>query len=428
MFTIGDLVKMDVQGTLRSDVQLSDYDDPALNLELLGHYIFTTKAPESRGLATRRLSSFEVLQKLRDAYLVDRVENRITLVANYGHGKSHLALTLAHYFARPAASGEVKTVLQRLGQALNNPAQLATYQRFKEERGEFLVVRLRGDSPVSLREQFLKALEDGLREHRATQNAQLPFWYIRAEQALRQLAGQDLQRANAFLQQYDTDVPDLCQNLRRAEALELCRRLFRHLHNVPPDFGSEIGLKEAVTWAVDEWCGANKPLGGLLILFDEFSLFVQRYAQSGATGDLQDLLNGVSDRQGRAVFLAFSQHDPRTVAANFASGQRLEAVNHELSRLPDHATYALYSLMESVINSYLKQSDQHWQTWINELSVKAYLARARNITLQHFSRRYNDELSWQLADFDQTVVKGCFPLHPLTTPDGRQKRPAGVAR
>jgi hypothetical protein len=415
MTTIGDLVKMDLQGTLRSDVQLSDYDDPDLNRQLLQHYIFTTRAPDSGGGRVRRLSSLEVFDKLCQAFVIDKLDNRITIIANYGHGKSHLALTLANYFARAASSREVKTILQRLGQAVKSPPELARYRQIKDNRGEFLVVRLRGDSPAGLREQFLKGLENALREHKVTQNAQPPFWYTRAAAALQRLEGNSLERANTFLEQYATDVPDLLQNLQEAGHLDIVRSLFTHLHGIPPDFGGEVGLKEAVRWAVDEWCGPNKPLGGLLILFDEFSLFVQRYARTGPTGDLQDLLNGLSDCQGRAVFVAFSQHDPRTIAAASATGTVLESVNHELSRLPDSSTFALYSLMEGVIDSYLAQSDQQWERWSAEQSVKSYCARARNVTLQHFRRRYEEELRWSLDVFERTVVKGCFPLHPLTT-------------
>jgi len=74
-----------------------------------------------------------------------------------------------------------------------------------------------------------------------------------------------------------------------------------------------------VIWAIDEVC-IPYHLGGLLILFDEFSLFLQKYALSRTGGKLQELLNGVSKRPGQCAFLAFSQHDVDTVAETYAQG------------------------------------------------------------------------------------------------------------
>jgi DNA replication protein DnaC len=115
---IKDLVHIDEHGAFRSDVQLSDYDNVALNRELLRNYIFTVSAP-STSSAGRDVSAKDVLKMLRDAFTLERIENRIVLTANFGRGKSHLALTLANFFSRPAESDEVRIIFERLGQALN---------------------------------------------------------------------------------------------------------------------------------------------------------------------------------------------------------------------------------------------------------------------------------------------------------------------
>lgn len=47
--------------------------------------------------------------------------------------------------------------------------------------------------------------------------------------------------------------------------------------------------------------------------------------------------------------------------------------------------------------------------------MKPYFIRAREIVLEYFYKRYTDELQWDVDEFEKTVVKGCFPLHPLTT-------------
>ena len=111
---IRDLTTMDVHGAFRSDVQLSDYDDKERNLKLLKSYIFTTDTPIASA-AQRDFASVDVFETLTShAFRVDRTGsefNRIVLTANYGRGKSHLALVLANFFAHPYDSPEIKIII-----------------------------------------------------------------------------------------------------------------------------------------------------------------------------------------------------------------------------------------------------------------------------------------------------------------------------
>lgn len=409
-----DLVSMDAEGDFRSDVQLSDFENPTLNKELLTHYIFTVNAPATFGAAQRDYAAKDVLEVLKTAFTISRGDYRIVLTANYGRGKSHLALTLANFFARPSDSEEVKIVLNRLQQALNNPSQLGGYRDFKKERGEFLVVRLQGDAFSDLQEGFVRALEQALSEHDSTRHIALPFWYRHAEDWFNQLNSEARQKADAFLAAQKTDLPSLQAGLRRPGAYELVRGVVKHITGMYPDFGREINLEELVLWAVDQVCLPNQ-LGGLLVLFDEFSLFLRNYTGALSVGKLQELLNGINKRPGKSVFLAFSQQDVDAVAETYAQGQRRDDVKKELERLPKDKRARLYSLMESVLDSYLKQDDAQWETWHAQPPVKAALVQAREIVLEHFGKHYSNELQWNPQAFEEKVVKGCFPLHPLTT-------------
>jgi DNA replication protein DnaC len=411
---IGDLVRMDASGDFRSDVQLSDFDNPKLNQDLLGDYILTVHAPTTYGAQQRSLSARDVLEQLRTIFTVERAENRIVLTANYGHGKSHLALVLANFFGRSSDSPEVKTVLSRLEQALNNPAQFAGYRDFKKSKGEFLVVRLQGDAFGDLQEGFIRALEQALREHDSTRNLAIPLWHGPAEKWLNNLSGERRHEAETFLATQKTDLPSLITNLRRQGAYELVRELAKHITGAYPDFGREVSLEELVIWAVDQVCVPHK-LGGLLVLFDEFSLFLQKYVAARTAGKLQELLNGISKRQGKSVFLAFSQQDVDSVTESYAQGPRRDDVKKELERLPKDRRAQLYSLMEGVLAAYLKQDAASWSAWYEQPPRKGTFVQAREILSTHFRRRYTEELKWDAQALTEKVIMGCFPLHPLTT-------------
>lgn len=411
---IKDLVKIDEHGAFRSDVQLSDYDDPKLNLDLLRSYIFTVSAPFAGG-AGRDFSAKDVLDRLKSAFSVERFENRFVLTANYGHGKSHLALTLANFFARPAESEEVRIIFKRLEQVLNNPAALSGYREFKQSKGEFLVIRLRGDGFDDLQDGFMRALEHALREHNKTRDINLPFWHSHAVKWLDSLSGESRQKVELFLAGYNTDLASLRQEIRKSESYELIREAFKHMIGFYPDFGREVSLKDLVIWAVDEVCAPNG-MGGLLILFDEFSLFLQKYATSRMAGKLQDLLNGISDRQGKSAFLAFTQIDIDSVLDTYTQRNPHQDVQKELDRLPRDKRARLFSLMEGVLDAYLKQDESAWQAWMQQHQhIRPVMSRNREMLYDYFSRRYDVTLQWGPEKTEQVVVKGCFPLHPLTT-------------
>ncbi len=361
MSTIGELVQLDAEAAFRSDVQLDAYDKPH-NRGLLRSYLFTDAAPQ--GLASSR----SILKTIVDAYNNGRLENRMVVIANYGHGKSHLALSLANFFGRPAGSEEVRIVLSKVAQASRDTAGAALFDEFKRNRPRHMVLRLRGDMAGSLRSQFVRALEEAMQGEPTLRNQTPPFWFTEAEEQLRRLQGEHLQKANAYLKQYRQTVDDLIEAVqaRRLDVYDRCVGVIFAAYGIRPNFGAEVSLKEIINWAAKELCGPGKAFSGILILFDEFSLYLQNYVSQKSANELQDLMNGVDDQRQKVVVVAFSQHDPITyVQSLMPAGMVRESVIRELSRLPQKIF--LYSLMESVIDAYLNQTPQLW----NELKPAA---------------------------------------------------------
>lgn len=415
-YRIGDLVKVDERASFRNDVQLDNFDDPTLNLGLINSYLFSTALPGGgRSLQERQdISPYMVLEKLVQVFN-SNLENRFCLIANYGHGKSHLALALANYFSRPASSPEVSTLLQKITNALGDPATAARYHDFKKSKGEFLVLRLRGDLPHNLHDQLLSGLEKALNEHVATRGTKLPFWFKEAEEIINNFSPTEKEKANDYLRNQSYDIPLLLQQLgKRANVYDLCVKLIHHVKGVRPHLGREISLAEVVRWATDNFCGPGKPLGGVLILFDEFGLYIQRYAQRDSAGELQDLLNGISDRQGQTAFLAFSQLDLMQLADNLQAGAATKTnLKRELTRIPK--SWTLFSLMESVISAYLIQDKNRWQSFLADRSIAGPFTNATDVAWEQFQKRYATNLLWTFSYFQERISKGTFPLHPITT-------------
>lgn len=413
---IANLVKVDERAAFRNDVQLDNFDNPQLNLGLINSYLFSSALPGGRSMAQSSvIAPTGVLENLVQAFANSRLDNRFYLIATYGHGKSHLALALANYFSRAHDAPEVNILIKKLSNTLGSPAQAKRYDDFKRSRGEFLVLRLRGDVPHSLHEQVLQGLEKALGEHAATREQKMPFWFAEAERIIGGFGAAEKDKANRYLESAGYDIPLLLQRLgRREDVYDLCVKVIQHVSGIRPHLGGEVSLAHVVRWAADTFCGDGKPLGGLLILFDEFSLYVQRYAQRSAVGELQDLLNGVSDRQGKTAFLAFSQLDLMQMADNLhIAGETRIGLKRELTRIPKK--WVLFSLMESVVDAYLIQDDKRWETFLTDKKMGGLLYQATDVAWERFNTRYSTNLRWSFEQFQEQVAKGCFPLHPITT-------------
>lgn len=414
---IKDLVKLDEHGKFISAVQLSDYDTP-VNQSLVESYIFANNAQTANTGQTRLVGSINLLRDMRLAHMNSSSYNRFVVIANYGHGKSHLALVLTNFFAKSYESSEVKAVFKRIEQTLqHNKPEIENFRDFKRQYDRFIVVRLRGDTPRTLREQLFSALKAALKEHVAeTQHIEMPFWNRQARQWLEGKVN-DLQARQFLRDKFGTDFPNLLKDVENniGNAYDQYVQLFAHLNNnVAPNADGNVSLREAIIWVVDTFCKNSKPLAGIVILFDEFSQFIQRYSHSKAVGELQDLLQGVQDRPGQAMFLALAQHDPEEVAERETGVQSLQNIKRELSRID--RKYVLHSPIESVINAYLAQSNESWEQLFQEdRRNKGRLYQPSEIVWDIFNKRYDKEFKWTNDHFREVVVKGCFPLHPLTT-------------
>lgn len=406
---VSDITELDHTAEFRNDVQISHFRSNA-NLGLLKSYMFTS------GSFPEKKSSAEALRLLRDA-AIDSVENRFVVLATYGRGKSHFGLVVANYFGKPAESLEVKQILDKLEHTYNEPAKVEPFQSFKKHRKPYLVMLLRGDSPKNLRDQFFLELEKALRATQATQEVSTPFWFGDALRFLSSLTAEQAKIANDYLSSHRLDLPNLRQKVeqRDTSTYSICVDLFKEIYGFKPDFDGETDLSDAIKWIIEELCHKQGLIGGLLILFDEFSEFVRNYSKLHPIGvPLQELLNGVEQYRSKVLFVALAQHEPERVVQNDGTVQ-YDALIRELNRLPLNNRFWLHSSLEDVLGAYFKPNMENWEKLLREPGIGNRVASASELTLEVLAERYKRVLRWSPEEFQEKVTRECFPLHPLTT-------------
>lgn len=412
---VRDISVPDTDTEFRSDVQLSTYlDNPALNSDLVRRFMFTRGSGGREG----RKGTAELLDLLRQTATSPSLDNRFVFIATYGHGKSHFGLAAANYFGQLQGSPELEAVLSKLDHVLP-PDRAAMFREYRQHTAPFLVLILRGDRPGSLRDSVFRALDEALGAHEATRDVRPPFWFEEAARALVGIAANptSAQQAEQFLTKRDLDLFSLQDMVQRREsaAYALSVAVFREVYGVAPDFGAETALNEAVGWVAEQLCGPGKPFGGLLILFDEFSMFVRDYLTNNPVGaPFQDLMNGVSNHRGRVLFVGLSQHHPHVVAERL--GPAADELRKELNRIPQPNQQRMQTMLEDVLGAYFRTDEEAWAQFMTQRGVALHVSEASELAYTLFKRRYGPgQMGWNFEDFQERVAKQCFPLHPLTT-------------
>jgi hypothetical protein len=406
---VKDVTNLNQQAAFRNDVQIDEYRS-ADNLELTGNFMFTS------GDVPGKRSTASLLETFCKA-IMDKQENRFLIRATYGQGKSHFALAIANFFGRAADSLEVKTVIEAVQGVVKEAPRVAVLRDFKKHHKPFLTLLLRGDKSESLREKVFKALELALQDHEATRGIQTPFWFATAEEFFRNLEPKQIQKANKILEKHKIELTNLLEDLekRRADRYNLCIDVASQLLGVRPDFGGETSLAEAIDWAVTEFCGKDKPLGGVLVLFDEFSVFVQSYLANNPVGvPLSELLNGISKHNGKAICIAFSQHEPERMVGT-GSDTSSEALRKELNRFPNVNRFVQHSSLEDVLSAYFRPNPEAWKSLMKSGDSADAIDEATDIAYTLFKARYKNSMNWSQEMFLERVSRDCFPLHPIIT-------------
>lgn len=409
---IRDLIRINTNAEFFNDVQLRWFWDEQKNAKLAKGYIFTRQAGENRK------STVDALNMVRYGLTDPGSENRLLFMATFGQGKTHLALAMANFFAKPLESEEVQYLIQSLKNAYGDSPAVKNFTDLKERSPRHIVVCLQGDEVgFDLSSYFVREIERSLKEELRASGGMLPLWFKTALDMLDTSVAAQRSKADAFLATRDMDLPKLRHRLEQKDAglYDLVRELIEHVTGVRPDLGARLSLNALVSHVCKEYCGKGKPYAGLVVLFDEFNAFMHAYSRR-ETGEtpLQDLLNGIANNREISVFVGFAQRDPMTIV-NALQPTNRDALTVEMSRIPQNQRTWLFNNLETVLDAYIGADEEMLRNALEAARAWASLIDAEVAAQILFRRRYERELEWGENEFHANVTIGCFPLHPVTT-------------
>ena len=407
---IKDLVTVNQNAVLDTGVQLAWYYEPERNERYATGYLF------SHGeFSGDKTSAIRIFESIRDSLLDASQQNIFTIIAGYGQGKTHYALVLANYFGRPPGDPLVAQIIEQIGRC--STQQIAEhFQYFKQNvKKPQLVVKLAGHDYDDLRRNFLQALRKALDEYEDTKDYAIPSTSREAANWLRSLSDEQREHAVAFLEEEnEVELEELIGELEgfNARYETLAREISKKLNGVYADFGATADLKELITQIIDGICtGENAPFNKMVILFDELGVYLDEWRHDPIRAGniaLQSILEACRNREGKVCFVSFLQRDPDQYA-NFAQPDE-EGVTRFTTRLKTRFTLA--ANLELVLKSLLQKPDiQQWESF-----MRVHIRRLESASQNAMAAlpQYSED-KWVADDFLKVVVKGTFPLHPLTT-------------
>lgn len=417
MTKISEIVSINTQAVLSNAIQLSWYYAPSKreeNNRLVSGYVFGNKLNRRVGAHTES-SSLPVFEKIRDAFGNPQASNIFTVIANYGHGKSHFALVLANYFGLRSDSPVIADMIQHI-ETCSDKATADHFRNYKKQTSKpHLVVAITGTEFQDLRQGFLQALRRALDSHEETRNTPIKSLSSKAVEWIRSLDADQIARADKFLdKKFQTDLESLCVALENFESGKeiVLKALSEEILGIAADFGADANLKEVVKDVVDTLCsGKDAPFHRLIVLFDELGVYAEKWCHKpAAAGGLapQEIFEACSDRRGKICFVGFVQRELGEFVKGYPAEVQSEFLRWAGRMLPD-ALYLLVSNLEEVISKLIIKKPR-WTEVIAQIAPR--LVDESSLARESI-QRYNH--TWEATAFYNVVTRDCFPLHPLTT-------------
>lgn len=339
------------------------------------------------------------------------------VVAGYGSGKSHLALTCATLLAEPT-SDTAQSIIANITKA-DEGLGLKVQQAVDALERPALVITLDGMSGFHLGNALTQATLAQLQRHGVDTGA------ILALSPRFQLAEQFVERNYAF------------RTARFAERLPgmSVETIYAHLRNNNEDVytavdelysetnGSHIPVvgqesaQELLNTLCEVYCGPEGAFSNVVIMFDEFGRYLEYAAEKPLlAGDaaLQQVFQGVQDNSHKIRFVGFIQYELKAYLKRFGSAD-LRQLQRYITRFDSAQKWYLSTNLETLFAHIIgkKQAvlDGVWQDTASQRSNET----ARQL-MSHALPGYARFPVWTDPEkFSRVIAQGCWPLHPLAT-------------
>jgi hypothetical protein len=427
---VGDLVSFHSENFFEGAVQLRWVDErPAQAEKAAEAFVFhgpryhAASDAESDGIeGGYRLKdsvSFvrDLLGSIHSGLCGEEVNPYWLVVAGYGSGKSHLALTSATLLGNPqgAIANKIVTNISQADADISKIIQADVAKLLKP----VLVLTLDGMAGFHLGNALSHAVMTQLRRYGVDAGA------IRALSPRFQTAEQFVERNFAFRAESfashlsGLSAEDICTRLRVNDETiyNEVDALYIEANGTPIPVVGQESAQELINTLCDVYCAEDGAFSSVVIMFDEFGRYLEYAAEKPLlAGDaaLQQIFQGVQDNSSKVRFIGFIQYELKAYLKRFGSSD-LRQLQRYITRFDSAQKWYLSTNLETIfahmIGKELSKITQVWQeSGADKVCHESWQRMSGALP------NYNRFPVWSDAErFKRVIAQGCWPLHPLAT-------------
>lgn len=381
---------------------------------------------EDQGVGNKkRIDTISLVEELITK-LNDERSNALSLaIADYGTGKSHLAVTLAQLFS--GAEYMPETFEKVLNNIQNIDVDAA--KRIRDiSKGRNFVMVVNGMRDFNLHAEILKAAkkslklyglsDDSLRKlNRAIETAQI--FFERNANNSRQLFEKAALK-KGWMISGEKLLSQIRENLMTDDdAFEIVNEVYKEINGQEIRWDEGLSASSILEMLVSEYCGMNGMFDHIILLFDEFGRYLEytagvNAAKSGESG-LQQIFELTQKTQNVEGYLHVINFIQRDIKAYLETVDQTKNVSRYIGRFDQSEKYYISSNLETVFANLIHRKDKDefkelivkWQDSKEEEWKKIFKLLNKWLVTKGMWKDYKL--------FRKVVVEGIYPMHPIAT-------------
>jgi hypothetical protein len=339
------------------------------------------------------------------------------VVAGYGAGKSHLALTCASLLGDPLCDIS-SNIVENINQVDADIANKVGTDLAKLNK-PVLVLTLDGMAGFHLGNALSQAVLSQLRKYNIDTGAisALSPRFQTAEQFVeRNFSFREGSFASRLNGKSQEEICSLLRNNDEAIYTEV-DALYVEANGVPIPVQGQESAQELINTLCEVYCGLDGAFSSVVILFDEFGRYLEYAAERPLlAGDaaLQQLFQGVQDNSNKVRFIGFIQYELKAYLKRFGSAD-LRQLQRYITRFDSAQKWYLSTNLETIFAHMIgKKQAELANVWA---ATKADGLAHKTWEIMSLSLpAYKNYPVWADAErFNRVISQGCWPLHPLAT-------------
>lgn len=381
---------------------------------------------EEQGVGTkRRIDTISLVKDLVEK-LSDDKSNALSLaIADYGTGKSHLAVTLAQVFSGSKYMPDSYEKILKNISVIDSEAADAIRENTK---GKNFVMVLNGMRDFNLHSELLRAAQRSMQLYglpddclkklnRAVQTAELFFG--------RNIASSfDLFYESAIKHGWNYKESELADRIREClmtdeVAFSIVNDVYEQINGQEIRWDEGLSASSILEMLITEYCGMNGIFDHIIILFDEFGRYLEyasgvNAAKSGESGlqQIYELTQKTQNVEGYLHVINFIQSDIKTYLQRV---DQTKNISRYIGRFDESEKYYISSNLETVFANLIQRKDKAAfskiiVTWLNENE------ESWKTLFENMNRWLSTKGMWKdYSLFRKVAVEGIYPMHPIST-------------